>query len=123
MFRDFRIFIALCLIFIFPHGILNLYFPDLRILIFLVEIPIFLLILTSIFFRAPQNGILKFTLINGLIFFLSFELSNYFTYLCVNNSKYFENWTFSILLGIGIIFALTLMTSLISKIVKNKISS
>jgi len=123
MFRDFRIFIALCLIFIFPHGILNLYFPDLRILIFLVEIPIFLLILTSIFFRAPQNGILKFTLINGLIFFLSFELSNYFTYLCVNNSKYFENWTFSILLGMGIIFALTLMTSLISKIVKNKISS
>jgi len=123
MFRDFRIFIALCLIFIFPHGILNLYFPDLRILIFLVEIPIFLLILTSIFFRAPQNGISKFTLINGLIFFLSFELSNYFTYLCVNNSKYFENWTFSILLGMGIIFALTLMTSLISKIVKNKISS
>jgi len=123
MFRDFRIFIALCLIFIFPHGILNLYFPDLRILKFLVEIPIFLLILTSIFFRAPQNGILKFTLINGLIFFLSFELSNYFTYLCVNNSKYFENWTFSILLGMGIIFALTLMTSLISKIVKNKISS
>jgi len=118
MLRDFRFFIVLCLILIFPNGILNHYFPDMTILKFLIEIPIFILILISIFRRTPQKDILKFSLLNGLIFFTSFELRNYFTYTMVGNSKYFENWKISLLLGIAIFFILTLMTAFSSKVLR-----
>jgi len=117
--NSFKFFIALCIIAIFPNGLFNYFLPDWRILKISTELVIYGLIFASILLRTPKVRLIKYIIVNGLITFITFELSNFFTYILISQSKYFEDWFFSLLLGFLFVMFGTLIIALIGRLIKN----
>ena len=118
MFKSFIFFIVLCIIAIFPNGLFNYFRPDFRTIKIVVELGIYGLIFTNLIIRTPKKNLLRFVLVNGLIIFTTFELSNYFTYTLMQHSKYSENLEISMLFGLILILTGTLVLTLIGRIIK-----
>ena len=118
MFKSYKSFIVLCIIVIFPNGLFNYYWPDLRILKICVELGIYTLISANLIFRIPEIEIIRFSLINGLIIFTAFELSKFFTYSLIQHSKYQENLEISILFGLILILIATFIITIIGRMIK-----
>ena len=121
MFKSYTLFIVLCIIVIFPNGLFNYYWTDLRTLKIFIELGIYALIFTNLIIRIPEIKIVRFSLTNGLIIFTSFELSNFFTYSLMQHSKYHENLEISILIGLILILTVTLIITIIGRMIKKRL--
>ena len=116
--NTFKFFIALCVIAIFPNGLFNYYLQDWRALKILTELGIYGLIFLSILTRTPKIGFVKFVIVNGLIVFFAFEIGNFFTFIMIRQSKYFDAWIYSLIFGFILIMIGTLIFSLIGMLIK-----
>jgi len=99
----------------------NYFNPDLRTIKIVVELGIYALIFINLIIRTPKTNILRFALVNGLIIYTAFELSNYFIYLLIQHSKYYENLNTSMLLGLIFILTGTLVMTIIGRIIKKRL--
>lgn len=119
MYKSFVIFLILCVLVIFPNGLFNFFWSDFRLLKISIELGLYLLILINMFFRIPENKLMKYILINGIILFVAFELSNLFTYILIRNPKYFDVLWLSVLSGFVLVMTGTFILTLVGRRIKN----
>jgi hypothetical protein len=118
--RSFGLYLILCVVWTFAHGLFLKFLPDFRTAKIVTELSLFGLILFSLFLRAPQHDLIRFTAIYGLLLFTSVALSNYFTYLMLNHSKYSESLGVATTMQLILCLMFTYFVSLVGQSMREK---